>query len=215
MVRDSFPRMRTNCFASARTLLRLVVCSLRLGHDSCFGCATRRQRSCFQASAYRNRCGSVNTHCRTGTSGRTWSTRCAARSAIRHPPQLGQKPRPCMRTPRVARSCSPHNGTARSRWRGSRSARTPGTRLRRTAEGHGRRAPGWPRRGSARHARVPTRTRRRHSDRAACTRRRARAHRCGLRARVKASEFSVRESDRAAPIAQISHSDERNHLEES
>lgn len=40
------------------------------------------------------RCGRVRTHWRTGTSGSTWSTRCAARSAIRRPPQLGQKPRP-------------------------------------------------------------------------------------------------------------------------
>ena len=36
------------------------------------------------------RCGRLRTHCRTGTTGNTSSTRCAARSAIRRPPQLGQ-----------------------------------------------------------------------------------------------------------------------------
>ena len=38
--------------------------------------------------------GRLNTHWRTGTSGNTWSTRCAARSVIRRPPQLGQNPLP-------------------------------------------------------------------------------------------------------------------------
>src|SRR5262245_42111206 len=43
---------------------------------------------------YRNESGSVSTHCRTGTCGSTRSTRFAAVSAMRRPPQLGQKPRP-------------------------------------------------------------------------------------------------------------------------
>ena len=33
----------------------------------------------------------MSTHCRTGTCGNTWSTRCAASAVIRRPPQLGQK----------------------------------------------------------------------------------------------------------------------------
>ena len=53
-----------------------------------------------------------NTHCRTGTSGSTWSTRCAARSAIRRPPQLGQKPRPLH-----------ENATRRSEWQVSQRNR--------------------------------------------------------------------------------------------
>src|SRR5262245_66170159 len=40
----------------------------------------------------RNGSGSVSTHCRTGTCGSTRSTRFAAVSAMRRPPQLGQKP---------------------------------------------------------------------------------------------------------------------------
>ncbi len=36
----------------------------------------------------------MSTHCRIGTAGNTWSTRCAARSVIRRPAQLGQNPRP-------------------------------------------------------------------------------------------------------------------------
>ncbi len=50
--------------------------------------ATARHRSWSHASRYRSRCGSVSTHCRTGTRGKTWSTTCAARSAMRRPPSL-------------------------------------------------------------------------------------------------------------------------------
>jgi len=42
----------------------------------------------------RRRCGRLSVHCRTGTGGNKWSTKCAARSAMRRPPQLGQNPRP-------------------------------------------------------------------------------------------------------------------------
>jgi hypothetical protein len=37
--------------------------------------------------------GTLNTHCRTGTSGSTSSIRSAALSTMRRAPQLGQKPR--------------------------------------------------------------------------------------------------------------------------
>ena len=67
---------------------------------------TARHRSWSQASWYRTRCGTLNTHCRTGTSGKTSSTRCAARSVIRRPPQLGQKPRPLHE--HAASRSSPH-----------------------------------------------------------------------------------------------------------
>ena len=36
----------------------------------------------------------MRTHWRTGTNGIASSTKCAARSVIRRPPQLGQNPRP-------------------------------------------------------------------------------------------------------------------------
>ena len=52
------------------------------------------QRSWRQARRYRTRGGSLRTHCRTAASGQTWSTRRAARSVMRRPPQLGQNPRP-------------------------------------------------------------------------------------------------------------------------
>ena len=76
--------------------------------------ATRRHRSWCQASTYRIRCGTLKTHWRTGTSGKTWSTRCAARSAMRRPPQLGQKPRPLHEnaTSRSVRQ-SPHRNRAK------------------------------------------------------------------------------------------------------
>ena len=46
------------------------------------------------ARKQRNRFGTEITHCRTGTGGMTWSTRCAAVCAIRRPLQEGQTPRP-------------------------------------------------------------------------------------------------------------------------
>lgn len=49
---------------------------------------TALHKSWSHASRYRMRCGKVSTHWRTGTSGSTWSTRCAARSVIRRLPQL-------------------------------------------------------------------------------------------------------------------------------
>jgi hypothetical protein len=93
---------------------------------------------------YRNRCGRLSVHCRTRTGGNTWSTSCAARSAIRRPPQLGQNPRPLH-----------ENGTSRFRPQSSHrnranlapARRTPGTRgtpAPRTAAGHIRRAPAPP-----------------------------------------------------------------------
>jgi hypothetical protein len=41
-----------------------------------------------------SRPGPVSTHWRVATRGSTCSAQCAARSAIRLPPQLGQNPRP-------------------------------------------------------------------------------------------------------------------------
>jgi predicted RNase H-like HicB family nuclease len=45
------------------------------------------------ASKNRNACGSESTHCRSGRSGNTSSANSAAVSAMRRPPQEGQKPR--------------------------------------------------------------------------------------------------------------------------
>jgi hypothetical protein len=44
--------------------------------------------------AHRRRYDRLTTHCRIAASGSTWSMSWAARSAMRRPPQLGQKPRP-------------------------------------------------------------------------------------------------------------------------
>src|SRR5215470_16884346 len=56
--------------------------------------STARLTPWFHAIWYRSRYGTVRTHCRTGTHGSTASTRCAARSVIRRPPQLGHHARP-------------------------------------------------------------------------------------------------------------------------
>ena len=95
--------------------------------------ATRRHRSWCQASTYRIRCGTLKTHWRTGTSRTTWSTRWAARSAMRRPPQLGQNPRP-LHENATSRSVlqSPHRNRAKPR-PGSRTAGTRGTHPRRSA----------------------------------------------------------------------------------
>src|SRR5687768_6087018 len=76
---------------------------------------TVRHSAWSHASTYRRRCGRLKTHCRTGAIGNTSSTRCAARSAIRLPPQFGQ-------TARLLQE----NGTKRSsRQRAQRNPREP------------------------------------------------------------------------------------------
>ena len=57
---------------------------------------TSRQRvsaSGRAAKSIRSRQGKLRTHCRMGTLGMTWSTRCEAVSTIRRVPQDGQNPR--------------------------------------------------------------------------------------------------------------------------
>ena len=55
--------------------------------------------------------GSVSTHCRSGTAGRTRSTRCAAVSAMRRPPYHGHKPRR-LHEKATRRSWTPRHGAA-------------------------------------------------------------------------------------------------------
>ena len=64
-----------------RVITRCTACST--GVTSC-GCA---------ASSTRSGIGSDSTHCRTGTCGMTWSTRCAAVCDMRRAPHEGQNPR--------------------------------------------------------------------------------------------------------------------------
>jgi hypothetical protein len=77
-----------------------------------------------------SRCGRLNTHCRTGTSGMTWSTRWTARSAILLPPQLGQTARPLHENATSrSRPQSPQRIRAKPpartpHWRKSRNARS-------------------------------------------------------------------------------------------
>ena len=138
--------------------------------------ATRRHRSWCQASTYRIRCGTLKTHWRTGTSGNTWSTRCAARSAMRRPPQLGQKPRPLHEngTSRSVRQ-SPHWNRAKPPAR-NHTAETPGTRPRRAGATRRRPEAAQTRRGTSRNGRAPPYTGPTRSGLAECTRPGAHRH---------------------------------------
>src|SRR5206468_3279278 len=55
--------------------------------------STKVVRAGSIASLARKLCDTVSTHCRTGTYGTTSVTRRAAKSHMRRPMQLGQKPR--------------------------------------------------------------------------------------------------------------------------
>ncbi len=84
---DSPPRPHPT--PSSRARARSTRMTLRVSTP-----ATARQRSWSHASRYRSRAGTLRTHCWIGTSGKTRSTRCAARSAIQRPRHLGQSARP-------------------------------------------------------------------------------------------------------------------------
>lgn len=99
--------------------------------------------------------------------------------------------------------------SARSRRPGSHNAETPGTRLRRTREGPGRRARARPRPGILRHAPVARHRRRRHSDRAARTRRRARPARCRGDAAAFSGQNARQRADRAERRADAAYSSTR------
>ena len=74
------------------------------------------------------RLGTERTNWRTGTWGKTWSTRWAAVSAMRLALQEGQAPRPCRRTPPESRSRSLGTGPERSRGPRCRTSGSCGTR---------------------------------------------------------------------------------------
>jgi len=74
------------------------------------------QRSWRQARRYRTPGGRLRTHCRTGASGQTWSTRCAARSVMRRPPQLPpHRAQSARRGPRLGQNPRPLHEKATSR----------------------------------------------------------------------------------------------------
>jgi len=81
-----------------------------------------------QARRSRNAWGSESTHCRTGTSGSTRSTNCAAVSAMRRPSHEGQKPRPLHEKAATRSRPQPSQCTRTKPW-----ARTPQRRKARSS----------------------------------------------------------------------------------
>jgi len=74
---------------------------------------TSRHSRGRRASQNRSGMGRVSTHWRTGTSGNTRSTRCAAVWDIQRPPQEGQNPRPLQENGTCEASHASHRSSAK------------------------------------------------------------------------------------------------------
>jgi hypothetical protein len=100
------------------------------------------------------RCGSVSTHCRTGRSPNTPSTRGAARSPMRRPQHDGLKPRPLQERRPGSRARSRHSGSGRSHAPAHRSSGRRAAHARRGAAGRRRCRRGGSRRETIRGVRA-------------------------------------------------------------